>query len=1151
MRRVLIGTVLGLLLLPPLLLLAFAATESGSRWTVQAGSRLLPGLAVTGVQGTFLTGMRLSDIRYQDEAGLQAHLGTLDIRWLPTGLLRGQLQLRAIQAEGLLVELPQTDDQYPIRLPQHIFAAPLALQLDDLSLAGLVVRQGKDQWQLEQLAFSARLDRDGLQLDGLRLEGEGVQLAASGRVAGQYPHRLSMRIDWQVSWPDLPEVAGRGEVSGDIKRLDIKQTLHLPDEVVITGSLTPDLTAGRHRFELTSEWAELAIPVGAEILYSRQGRLALKGEPDAYSLEMTTRAQHPLVIDPFNLLITGRGNLEQLLIERGELRALNGESLFSGRLSWAPTLSWKLSLQASAIDPGRRWPEWPGALTLDATLLGSLTAAKALHLDMDVQQLHGTLRGYPVDGHGQVSLRDDRLVVHGLKLRSGNNQARLDGVLRPRLEASFDLDAKDLRQLAPGLAGSLQGKGSLQGSLEDPGMQLDLHGRRLNLNGLLADELTLAADIDPANAQRSHWSLQSRGLEHQGLRLDTLSISGTGNAGQHQIHAKADGSDIEVAIRAVGGYAGQQWKGELFDLSLANSPLGPWQLENPVALQAGRMEVRVEPFCLTQSQARLCASGWRQGDGKLHSAGELSGLPLNLLKPWLTADTEIDGIVSGSFLVEGKPPQVQAEAMLQVTPGNLHYKPVTGPELIAEHHDGHVKLRFRDDSLEAQFGLGLGDEGRLQGKGSLGPGVAGPRALQAELDLALSDPGPLGALLPQFSDWSGAMQLRSRFAGTLQRPTVQLDGSWRDGQVHVADLGITLSAIQLGVTGNGDRLNLQGQAASGKGRVQFQGEAELDRAAGWPVRLHIDGENFEAARRSDLELTVSPRLDIVASQQEISVAGQLTVPYARIVVADLPRGVVRASSDEVILGKQETPDARIRHKGPLTRAQLHLILGDDVRLKAYGLDTRLAGELVLQQTPAAVAEAVGQLHLREGRYQAYGQDLTIEQGRLLFAGPLSSADVNVRAIRKLERIRAGILLTGPLVAPTTQLFSDPPMDEAEVLSYLLTGGPLSAGKELDAAMLAQAAVSLGLDKSTPITAQLAGSLGLDELGLAQGKQGLEGSAIAIGKQLSPDLYVRYLYGLFEEAATIQLRYKLNEHLRLEGGAGTQQSIDLLYEIEKE
>jgi translocation and assembly module TamB len=55
----------------------------------------------------------------------------------------------------------------------------------------------------------------------------------------------------------------------------------------------------------------------------------------------------------------------------------------------------------------------------------------------------------------------------------------------------------------------------------------------------------------------------------------------------------------------------------------------------------------------------------------------------------------------------------------------------------------------------------------------------------------------------------------------------------------------------------------------------------------------------------------------------------------------------------------------------------------------------------------------------KGRYQAYGQNLTINNG------PPTHIGMDIKAVRKIDDINAGIHLTGTLRKPKTKLFSSP------------------------------------------------------------------------------------------------------------------------------
>ena len=59
------------------------------------------------------------------------------------------------------------------------------------------------------------------------------------------------------------------------------------------------------------------------------------------------------------------------------------------------------------------------------------------------------------------------------------------------------------------------------------------------------------------------------------------------------------------------------------------------------------------------------------------------------------------------------------------------------------------------------------------------------------------------------------------------------------------------------------------------------------------------------------------------------------------------------------------------------------------------------------------------------------------------------------------------------------------------------------------------------------------------------------SELQLGKKLGSKLYVRYLVGLFDSAHRIAVDYKINKYLNIELQAGEEQSLDLIYEYEKD
>jgi len=231
------------------------------------------------------------------------------------------------------------------------------------------------------------------------------------------------------------------------------------------------------------------------------------------------------------------------------------------------------------------------------------------------------------------------------------------------------------------------------------------------------------------------------------------------------------------------------------------------------------------------------------------------------------------------------------------------------------------------------------------------------------------------------------------------------------------------------------------------------------------------------------------------------------------------------------------------------------VLGGDVRYTGLNLETKVSGGLRIDADAGRTSTASGTLTLA-GTYNAYGQKLDLERGQLLFNGPLDNPGLDVRAVRSIEAsvaggetTRVGVELAGTVKAPRTRVFSTPAMSEADALSYLLLGRPVTGTGGEETATLQTAAIAMGLQQALPVVQRIGQTLGLDELSV-QTTETDEG-ALTAGKYLSPNVYIRYSYGLFNRIGGILLRFKVSERVSIETRSGDQKSMDLLYTVEKD
>jgi translocation and assembly module TamB len=256
----------------------------------------------------------------------------------------------------------------------------------------------------------------------------------------------------------------------------------------------------------------------------------------------------------------------------------------------------------------------------------------------------------------------------------------------------------------------------------------------------------------------------------------------------------------------------------------------------------------------------------------------------------------------------------------------------------------------------------------------------------------------------------------------------------------------------------------------------------------------------------------------------------------------LPKGAVKPSGDVVIKGEETAEPVTTL---PVT-ASVRLRLGDQVVFEGFGLRGRFVGDLLVEQVPGRELVGNGKLGVAEGVYSGLGTDLTIDRGWVNFAGsPLDDPGLDIQATRQATEVVAGVRVTGTAQDPEVELYSRPPRPQSEILSYLLFGKPLdAASSQTHRDQLEQAAAMVG---GGMLASEIGRQLGLDQIGL-EGSE--NGPALAVGKYVSPKLFLQYVTGLGSELNRLRIRYDLTEHIQLQTETGDQQAADIFYTFER-
>lgn len=1122
----------------------FIGTPTGSRWLLETAVHLSHGrLAFSAVRGSLLGGLDVDGLRWHS-IDLEIDIAHAGLRWRPLDLFAGRLQIDALSAEHVFVaNHPQTTSAAaaspasPTTLPALPLAVHVgALRIDDL----VVVAQGKPV-RIARIRGEFSLAGKRLHLSRLSVRTPQGGLAVVGALDLAPAMTLDLRTAWDWQLTGGKALDGHGTLQGTLAALRIEQRLNQPFQARLAGRI--DVPAQSAKLALS--WQKARWPLsGPAQVESRSGTLQLTGGIDAYRLDLEAGLQAGALDIP-RLAAQASGNREKLDLQRLTAALLGGTLEADGGIAWQPALSWHLEVRGHALNPGLRWADWPGHLNLQAVLSGD-----ARTLRFDLSRLDGKLRAHPLQARarGSFDLATHELSLDPSHLRVLDATLNLDGRAgTTRGNLKFNLDVPQLQAFTAQAGGTLRASGSLAGPWTWPRIDARISGEKLHLRDLRVARLQ--GNIVPSGNNELAARLALNDIRRGNLKLDRILLDAGGRPSSQRLSLSADSAAAHLKLALEGGFGRSfsQWQGRLTQLATGARATGDWKLARPAAIDVSRDHYSVSSLCLQDTHdatAHLCGQ-LKLVNNRLNAQADWARIPLALLDVWLPKSLHVGGRLRGRADLTGTAAAPQAtltadapDAYLETAQNGTPMRyPLSLKRLEGTLHGGHVAL-----TLQA----GLPSQGSLDAR--VDTGVAADAPLRGSLRANLPDLAFVNGLIPGAEHVTGALQGDLALTGTRSAPAIGGQIALDKGAFTLPQAGIRLHDMHAVLNGqpHAQSLQLALQARSGPGSINATGQIAHWLSAKPQMHLQIDGQRFEAVHLPQVTALISPKLTVDADPALVRVRGRVEVPQADITLKRMPPGAVDVSADTRIVGAEAPAPAG----GPQRDISVDLVLGQNVKLDAFGLAGQLSGSLLLNQRSGSPASANGSLSIVNGTYAAYGLNLTISRGVLNFAGPVDNPGLDIVAQRQTGDVTAQLAVTGTLKSPRSQVSATPPMSESEALSWLITGHGLAGSSKSDAALLLKALASMHLDQgggSGGLLSTLKARTGLSEIGV-QGGDSLQQSALLLGKYLTPDLYVRYAAGLFDHSNTLALNYRLSQHFSVEAKSGTAQGIDLLYQI---
>ena len=1032
----------------------------------------------------------------------------------------------------------------PILLPAiHL---PFPIQLEGVSATRVKYKQGELIEGLDKLLLSATAADDRIEVRELSLRHTMADLALKGHIQLSDDYPLAVTLDAKAR-KGLLDGELQGEqatlaLSGSVGKLGLALSAKGPVAANLKGSLAaldPDLP-----FDVALDWKSLGWPLHKpakdEPSYRLdKGSLTAKGKLSGYQFALNTSGKGTDV-PPFKLALDGKGDLERLSKIALQLNALKGELKLDGKLAWNKGIEWQGTTLFKGINPAELLPELKG--TLAGELESRFVMNEAGHWELKLPKLKvdGKLNQYPLALKGELSGNDKmEWLIPALLLQSGPNQLQAKGsISSAQWKLDANLQAPQLGGIYPGLKGDIKGQVKVSGNQQTPKIDADLASDRLYYAGTDLKGISLKGNAVIGAKPAGELALLVAQLKQGETKLSQLALNLSGDISQHLLTLTMKGDPVAANLKLGGGVRGDHWRGALSELRL-KTPLRRWDLSSPWALDLDlpRQRLAMGDLCLGSQGASLCIKGSQvsAAQGTLEFA--LSEFDLKRLRPWLPDNFRWQAMLSADGRASWRGNQPTLHAVVRTTPGTF-----VADGLKTDYQQLALALDFERQQAAIRLDFASKQIGNIDTdlliREPAGRGLLGGQLKFDDLKLNTFAP-----LIPEVRSLQGIISADARFDGTLAAPLLFGQLNLRDGEVQTHSDMVTLTKLVTRLKIEGNRAELDGSMLVGKGPLALGGWLSW---AKMPVSgsLTIQGKDLEAQYPGMGRVRVSPDI-AVSLGEETRITGQVDIPWARILVKSLPDSAV-AVSDDVTVVYDDLPPAPKQASLPLAM-KVAIRLGNDVKLDAMGLKTDVSGGLNIRQDPEKPLAGNGQLVLTNGRFKAYGQNLIIKEGRILFSGPLDRPFLNIEANRDPDTIEGqvtvGVRVTGPASKPEITVYSEPQMAQSEQLSYLLRGKGLQTGGEDGGfnGLLVAGAVS----QANGVVSSIGESLGMSDVSLDTAGSG-DNTQVTLSAYLLPGLQFQYGVGVFSPIAEFKLRYEVLPRLYLQAMSGVAQAVDIFY-----
>jgi translocation and assembly module TamB len=449
------------------------------------------------------------------------------------------------------------------------------------------------------------------------------------------------------------------------------------------------------------------------------------------------------------------------------------------------------------------------------------------------------------------------------------------------------------------------------------------------------------------------------------------------------------------------------------------------------------------------------------------------------------------------------------------------------------------------------------------------PNGPGSTTRTDEFDLAVkSTPIDIALFQPattQLTKLAGQFSADVRVSGTLESPRFSGVAETTNGGFSVVATGVTYTNAIARLSFEGDRVLVDRFELSDDGldKLVAIGELGIQRRSIGQMNLQISSDQFKVLDNQFGDMQIDSDLRVTGEVAKPIVTGEITTRPARLEVDQILEQLSRSaySTEAMVateMGSDPLTSTGVRPQGTTDNPRVgiydaatidvRLRLPDDLLLRGRDMhasfsrvglgdmNITVGGELRIRKAPAGEPDLVGTVTVVRGFYDFQGRRFEVlRDSQIRFQGtrPIDPA-LQVDAQRLISGVTAIVNIRGTARQPQVRLSSQPPLDEADVLSLIVFNQPINQLGEGERLNLAERAGGLAVGYlATPLANSIARALDLDIFEIRASGSETGQPSIGVGQQFGSRLFVsfRQEFGS-DDYSQLSLEYRINELLRL-------------------